>query len=133
MRVLYADARDRLNEIVSLQQLGATLLQEHDFDRLLHAIGEQLLTLTDAEGVALALLDEHEQIFEVRGAVGVNAAGIMGQRVPAEGSFVGEAVRTNHQVAPPTTRDLSPAASDLARLLAGIIVALAMEPAHAHG
>ena len=44
-----------------------------------------------------------------------------------------EAVRTNHQVAPPTTRDLSPAASDLARLLAGIIVALAMEPAHAHG
>lgn len=44
-----------------------------------------------------------------------------------------EAVRTNHQAAPPTTRDLAPAASDLARLLAGIIVALAMEPTHAHG
>jgi len=44
-----------------------------------------------------------------------------------------KAVRTNHQAAPPTTRDLSPAASDLTRLLAGIIVALAMEPAHAHG
>jgi hypothetical protein len=44
-----------------------------------------------------------------------------------------EAVRTNHQAAPPTTRDLPPAASDLTRLLAGIIVALAMEPTHAHG
>jgi hypothetical protein len=41
-----------------------------------------------------------------------------------------EAVRT---AAPATTRDLLPAASDLARLLAGIIVALATEPAHAHG
>jgi hypothetical protein len=45
-----------------------------------------------------------------------------------------EAVRTNHQAVPPTTHALSPAASDLTRLLAGIIVALAMEPAaHAHG
>jgi hypothetical protein len=41
-----------------------------------------------------------------------------------------EAVRTN---APATARDLPPTASDLTRLLAGIIVALAMEPAHAHG
>jgi hypothetical protein len=31
------------------------------------------------------------------------------------------------------TRDLPPAASDLARLLAGIIVAIATEPVHAHG
>jgi cobalamin biosynthesis protein CbiG len=44
-----------------------------------------------------------------------------------------DAVRTNHQAAPATTRDLSPAANKLTRLLAGIIVALAMEPAHAHG
>jgi hypothetical protein len=44
-----------------------------------------------------------------------------------------EAVPKNHHTTPPTTRDLSPAASDLTRLLAGIIVALAMEPAHAHG
>lgn len=43
-----------------------------------------------------------------------------------------EAVRTNHHAAPATTRELPPAASDLARLLAGIIVALATEPAHAH-
>jgi hypothetical protein len=44
-----------------------------------------------------------------------------------------ESVRTNHHAAPATTLDLPPAASDLARLLAGIIVALATEPAHAHG
>jgi hypothetical protein len=44
-----------------------------------------------------------------------------------------KAVRTDHQAASPTTRDLSPAANDLTLLLAGIIVALAMEPAHAHG
>ena len=31
------------------------------------------------------------------------------------------------------TADLSPATSDLTRLLAGIIVALATEPVHAHG
>ena len=44
-----------------------------------------------------------------------------------------EAVRTNYHAAPTTTRDLPPAASDLTRLLAGIIVALATEPTHAHG
>ncbi|MGH6741201.1 MAG: hypothetical protein ACREDY_19625 [Bradyrhizobium sp.] len=44
-----------------------------------------------------------------------------------------EAVRTNYHAAPTTTGDLPPAASDLARLLAGIIVALATEPTHAHG
>ncbi len=38
--------------------LGATLLQEPDFDRVLEAISVQLQGLTDAEGVALALLDE---------------------------------------------------------------------------
>jgi hypothetical protein len=44
-----------------------------------------------------------------------------------------EAVGMTHQAAPTTTRDLPSAASDLARLLAGIIVALATEPVHAHG
>ena len=44
-----------------------------------------------------------------------------------------EAVGTTYQAAPTTTRDLPSAASDLARLLAGIIVALATEPVHAHG
>jgi hypothetical protein len=44
-----------------------------------------------------------------------------------------EAVGTNHHAAPTITRDLPPAASDLARLLAGIIVTLATEPVHAHG
>jgi hypothetical protein len=44
-----------------------------------------------------------------------------------------EAVHSDRQAASLTTRNLSPAANDLTRLLAGIIVALAMEPAHAHG
>jgi hypothetical protein len=44
-----------------------------------------------------------------------------------------ETVGTTHQAAPMITRDLPPAASDLARLLAGIIVAIATEPVHAHG
>ena len=43
------------------------------------------------------------------------------------------AVRTNHQAAPVSTSEVSPGASDLTRLLAGIIVSLAMEPAHARG
>ena len=44
-----------------------------------------------------------------------------------------EAVRRNHRPVSSTTNDLSPATSDLARLLAGIIVALTTEPVHAHG
>jgi hypothetical protein len=42
-----------------------------------------------------------------------------------------EAGRSDHR--PSITHDLSPAARDLTRLLAGIIVALTTEPAHARG
>jgi len=88
-------AQQREREAVALQQLGATLLQEHDFDRVLQAICFQLQGLTDAEGVALALLDEEEQVFELRAVVGPGAATRQGMRIPAEGSFAGEAVRTS--------------------------------------
>jgi hypothetical protein len=43
------------------------------------------------------------------------------------------AVRPDHRPASSTTHDPSPGTSDLTRLLAGIIVALATEPVHAHG
>ena len=92
---LYGEVRDRLNELVGLQQLGATLLQEHDFDRVLQAICLQLQGLTEAEGVALALLNEGEGVFELRAAVGPDTALTLGARIPVEGSFAGEAVRTN--------------------------------------
>jgi hypothetical protein len=45
----------------------------------------------------------------------------------------GAAPRSDHRPPSLTTHDLSPATSDLTRLLAGIIVALATEPIHAHG
>lgn len=44
-----------------------------------------------------------------------------------------EAVRSDDRPEPSTTQDLSRATSDLTRLLAGIILALATEPDHAHG
>jgi len=55
--------------MVGLQQLGATLLQERDFDHLLRAISLQLQTLTDADGVAVALLEEDERYFKLRTVV----------------------------------------------------------------
>jgi len=42
-----------------------------------------------------------------------------------------EAHCRNHRPRPPTMHDSSPTANDLTRLIAGIIVALATEPAHA--
>jgi hypothetical protein len=42
-----------------------------------------------------------------------------------------EAVCCDHRVALSATNDPPPAASDLTRLIAGIIVAIAMEPVHA--
>jgi signal transduction histidine kinase len=92
---LYGELRERLNQMVGLQKLGATLLQEHDFDRLLHGIAVQLQRLTDAEGVALGLLEEDGNWFELRTAVGTDAAARIGARVPVEGSLIGQAVRTN--------------------------------------
>jgi signal transduction histidine kinase len=92
---LYGEVRTHLNEMVGLQQLGATLLQEHDFDRLLHAICLQLRTLTDADGVALALLEEDERYFKLRTVIGSGAAEVEGTLIPVDGSFAGEAVRTN--------------------------------------
>ena len=92
---LYGEARNRLNEIVGLQQLGATLLEEHDSDRLLREILLQLQSLTNAEGVALGFLDQHAREFELRAVVGPGADVLLGTRVAADGSFAGEAVRTN--------------------------------------
>jgi signal transduction histidine kinase len=92
---LYGEVRERLNQMVGLQKLGATLLQEHDFDRLLHGISVQLQRLTGAEGVALALLDDDGESFELRTAVGPDAEARTGARVPVDGSLIGEAVRTN--------------------------------------
>ncbi|HEV7665909.1 MAG TPA: GAF domain-containing protein, partial [Chloroflexota bacterium] len=92
---LYGEIRTHLNEMVGLQQLGATLLQEHDPDRLLRAICAQLRTLTNADGVALGLLEDDEQYFRLRTVIGSGAVEVQGTRIPVEGSSFGEAVRTN--------------------------------------
>jgi signal transduction histidine kinase len=92
---LYGEVRTHLNDMVGLQQLGATLLQEHDFDRLLHAICLQLQSLTEAEGVALALLEDDERYLRLRTVIGPGAAEAQGTLTPVDGSFSGEAVRTN--------------------------------------
>jgi signal transduction histidine kinase len=88
-------AQQRERESVALQQLGATLLQEHEFDRVLEEVSTQLQGLTQAEGVALLLLDEQEGVFEVRTVVGPGASAYHGTRVPVAASFAGDAVRTN--------------------------------------
>ena len=88
-------ARQRKREVVGLQQLAGTLLQEHDVDRLFQSICQQLQNLTDATAVALALFDEREQAFEVRAGVGPGAYARQGVRIPVEGSFAGAAARTN--------------------------------------
>ena len=49
---LYSELSSRLEEMVGLQRLGTLLLEEHDFDRVLHSICRQLQRLTDAGGVA---------------------------------------------------------------------------------
>jgi signal transduction histidine kinase len=95
---LYSELRDRLNETLSLQRLSATLLQEHDIDRLLQRVALQLQNLVAAEGVALALLDEQERSFEIRTAVGPDADEVLGASVPAEGLFAAEAVRLNRPI-----------------------------------
>src|SRR5262249_43439030 len=85
---LYGELRERPDAMVGLQRLGATLLQEHDFERVLEAICRQLQHLTEAEDVALVLLEEREPVFELRAAVGAYAAR-RGARFPVEGSFAG--------------------------------------------
>ncbi len=92
---LYGEVRERLAEVTSLQRLGTLLLEEHDFDRVLQAICQQLQRLTDAGGVGLALLEENGQFLELRTVVGPSAEALRGARIPVEGSFAGEALRTN--------------------------------------
>jgi hypothetical protein len=45
--------------------------------------------------------------------------------------FHAEAVGHDHRLAPSASHDPSPATSDITRLIAGILVAIAMEPVHA--
>ncbi len=92
---LYEELHHRLEEMVGLQRLGALLLEEHDFDRVLQAICQQLLSLTDAGGVGLALLEENGQFLELRTVVGPSAEALRGARIPVDGSFAGVALRTN--------------------------------------
>ena len=92
---LYGELQTRLEEMVGLQRLGTLLLEEHDFDRVLHAICQQLQRLTDAGGVGLALLEEDPRFLEMRTVVGPSANALRGARIPTEGSFAAEALRTN--------------------------------------
>src|SRR5262245_60770560 len=92
---LYAELTSRLEEMFGLQRLGTLLLEEHDFDRVLHSICRQLQRLTDAGGVGIALLEEDPRFLEMRTVVGPSAAKLMGARIPTEGSFAAEALRTN--------------------------------------
>jgi signal transduction histidine kinase len=92
---LYAELQNRLEEMVGLQRLGTLLLEEHDFDRVLQQICQQLLRLTDAGGVGLALLEEDPRFLEMRTVVGPSANVLRGSRIPTEGSFAAEALRTN--------------------------------------
>jgi signal transduction histidine kinase len=82
---LYAELSSRLEEMVGLQRLGTLLLEEHDFDRVLNSICRQLQRLTDAGGVGIAL----------RTVVGPSSDALLGARIPTEGSFAAEALRTN--------------------------------------
>jgi signal transduction histidine kinase len=81
--------------MVGLQRLGTLLLEEHDFDRVLQSICQQLQRLTDAGGVGLALLEDDPRFLEMRTVVGPSAAVLRGARIPTEGSFAAEALRTN--------------------------------------
>jgi signal transduction histidine kinase len=92
---LYAELTSRLEEMVGLQRLGTLLLEEHDFDRVLHSICRQLQRLTDAGGVGIALLEEDPRFLEMRTVVGPSADVLLGARIPTEGSFAAEALRTN--------------------------------------
>jgi signal transduction histidine kinase len=92
---LYAELTSRLEEMVGLQRLGTLLLEEHDFDRVLHSICRQLQRLTDAGGVGIALLEEDPRFLEMRTVVGPSADALRGVRIPTEGSFAAEALRTN--------------------------------------
>jgi signal transduction histidine kinase len=92
---LYAELTSRLEEMVGLQRLGTLLLEEHDFDRVLHSICRQLQRLTDAGGVGIALLEEDPRFLEMRTVVGPSADALLGLRIPTDGSFAAEALRTN--------------------------------------
>src|SRR6266849_2667474 len=92
---LYGELHSRLEEMVGLQRLGTLLLEEHDFDRVLQSICQQLQRLTDAGGVGLALLEEDPRYLEMRTVVGPSADVLRGARIPTEGSFAAEALRTN--------------------------------------
>jgi signal transduction histidine kinase len=92
---LYGELQSRLEEMVGLQRLGTLLLEEHDFDRVLQAICKQLQRLTDAGGVGLALLEDDPRYLEMRTVVGPSANALRGARIPTEGSFAAEALRTN--------------------------------------
>jgi signal transduction histidine kinase len=92
---LYGELHSRLEEMVGLQRLGTLLLEEHDFDRVLQSICQQLQRLTDAGGVGLALLEEDPRFLEMRTVVGPSADVLRGARIPTDGSFAAEALRTN--------------------------------------
>jgi signal transduction histidine kinase len=92
---LYGELQSRLEEMVGLQRLGTLLLEEHDFDRVLQSICQQLQRLTDAGGVGLALLEEDPRFLEMRTVVGPSADVLRGTRIPTEGSFAAEALRSN--------------------------------------
>src|SRR5260221_1413556 len=92
---LYGELHGRLEEMVGLQRLGTLLLEEHDFDRVLQSLCQQLQSFTDAGGVGLALLEENPPFLGIRTVVGPSADALRGSRIPTEGSFAAEGLPSN--------------------------------------
>ena len=94
---LYEDSRFRERWARSLADLSRTLLNDENEDPLDHFLNE-ILALTDADFVAIVLVDETGKEVVIERAVGKKASVIESWRYPIDGTVAGQAISTRGPV-----------------------------------
>jgi signal transduction histidine kinase len=88
---------DLADELSALLEIGTTLLETLEVERVLTLICDHARGLLGAEGAAISQYDEATDEFVIRQAAGTLASA-EGQRFPAEGSLSGRALESRQPV-----------------------------------
>lgn len=90
---LYEEARQRAGELEVLYEIGRMLNSTLDLNKVLRVIMEAAVSVLQAEGGSVLLLDEQTQELVFAAAAGAGSEALSGMRLPSRAGIAGQALR----------------------------------------
>ena len=93
---LYEESQRRQDWLEASADISAVLLAPHPTSDPLEVVVESMKRLADADAVTVVRQGDAPGVLQVEKAIGVGANDLRGFRYPAEGSLVGQVLKTGH-------------------------------------